>query len=639
MEPPGAPEAAPEAPLPRAGRAGLRVLPGGAAPAAAKPRVFKLGISPASVSRHKKALAQGRIPGKPGRPTTLTPAVVQQAQEYIRTHHNIRLTQFTQDMSTFRLTHSRGVAVDHAQMSRATAKKLIQVAELKTCTAVRVEEDHVQRGRLVRHFFRKCEHVFGGPLDQLFDEDLVFNMDESMVTSGVPRGAKYVVLLHSQRKPFMKYKRHYQHHTVLCCISAGGEALPPLLIFPRATQPKDLPKLVHDYFGESGTKKGWVNQTIFLKYLREMLIPQKACNPRPALVVLDRCTSHFAPGVHELVVGPRPHLPPPAATACTTSRLTALPLRRPMVPTRPPSPPPPPLVHTGTAPAAPHSVPIPGVPTTRGSEPPRSEAAPAPEEDEETAEEPDGPPARDPAAEGEAAGSDGGASFEDEEEPEEAPTRAELEELLRQEQVTLLFLPPGMTPILQPLDLTYFSHFKRVLTQNVDKIGKYRPKYSTRARLITACRDSLMQASGSTTILAGWHRSGLYPYAPDRPLGSEFVEPETSPPPDDARCGARPRVALEPPRKKPASKARAGPTPPGKVTPTAFPAQAMATAAPLPAGWQPPPQPFYGGFGLSEKIPTLPGAAREGPQNQISNVPALIESPILPTGHLSTLGI
>ncbi|KAJ4456499.1 hypothetical protein PAPYR_8236 [Paratrimastix pyriformis] len=199
LEPPGTPGAAPGAPVSHAGRGGLRVVRAGAAKPAAKAAAFVPGTSR---SRHKKALAQDRVPGKPGRPTTLTPAMFQQAQMLVRTHRIITFKQFGQ--------------------------------------------------RALRAGLR------GGPLDQLFDPDLILDIDESAVATGDRRGEKYVVLLHSRRRPYVKYKKHVRHHTVLCGISAAGRALPPMLLFPRATKPTDLPDLVNEFFRMGGTRKGWI---------------------------------------------------------------------------------------------------------------------------------------------------------------------------------------------------------------------------------------------------------------------------------------------------------------------------------------------------------------------------------------------
>jgi hypothetical protein len=95
--------------------------------------------------------------------------------------------------------------------------------------------------------------------------------------------------------------RDIRHHTLLCCISASGDAYTPLLIAPRPSANKIL---------EKGVRAGidlkleirlspYVDAGLFRKDIQEMFLPAVAtnhrlpgCKNKPAILFCDNCACH-----------------------------------------------------------------------------------------------------------------------------------------------------------------------------------------------------------------------------------------------------------------------------------------------------------------------------------------------------------
>lgn len=140
----------------------------------------------------------------------------------------------------------------------------------------------------VTKFFAKLEQVIE---EQKIDKTLIFNMDESALTTvQVPpkvfaqKGKKQVGAVTSAERGV--------HTTVVICMSSGGMYVPPSIIFPRKRFNPDL------YDGAPiGTLKlynesGYMTSDLFLKWIEHFIEHVRPTPEKKALLILDGHSSH-----------------------------------------------------------------------------------------------------------------------------------------------------------------------------------------------------------------------------------------------------------------------------------------------------------------------------------------------------------
>lgn len=81
--------------------------------------------------------------------------------------------------------------------------------------------------------------------------------------------------------------------TAVCCVSAGGIYVPPMLIFPRARlKPELMDKAPVGAIG-AANPSGWINELLFEKWFDHFLqFTQAAARSHPTLLILDGHSSH-----------------------------------------------------------------------------------------------------------------------------------------------------------------------------------------------------------------------------------------------------------------------------------------------------------------------------------------------------------
>lgn len=120
----------------------------------------------------------------------------------------------------------------------------------------------------------------------------VFNVDEtgiSIVQSKTPRivglkGKKQVGALSSAERGALV--------TVVCCMSAGGDFVPPMLIFPRKNFTENLMKGAPP--GSIGRchPSGWIQGPLFTDWMRHFIQKTKPTPTDPILLILDGHNTH-----------------------------------------------------------------------------------------------------------------------------------------------------------------------------------------------------------------------------------------------------------------------------------------------------------------------------------------------------------
>ena len=134
----------------------------------------------------------------------------------------------------------------------------------------------------------------------------VFNCDETGVTI-VHKPSKVVAELGRRNVYAITSAERGKTHTVLSCVSASGNSLPPMMIYPRKRcVPENVKEgaLPGTFFANS--ENGWMNTQLYLEWFNFFLshIPPA----RPVLLVQDGHGSHVSIELIELARSNGVHL-------------------------------------------------------------------------------------------------------------------------------------------------------------------------------------------------------------------------------------------------------------------------------------------------------------------------------------------
>ena len=144
---------------------------------------------------------------------------------------------------------------------------------------------------VIDRYFEELESAFeeNGLVDK---PCLIFNMDET----GMPLDPKplKIVTWKGHKNPSQVSSGLKSQVTVVGCVSAGGQCLPPMVIWDRKNLPPELAvgEVPGTIYGLSS--KGWIDQELFdlwftLHFLRY------APPARPLLLLMDGHSSHYCP--------------------------------------------------------------------------------------------------------------------------------------------------------------------------------------------------------------------------------------------------------------------------------------------------------------------------------------------------------
>jgi hypothetical protein len=133
--------------------------------------------------------------------------------------------------------------------------------------------------------------------------ELIFNLDETGLSDAEERKAKPVIIPSHASQTALHYPidRTIRHHTLLCCVSASGDAYCPLLVAPRPNAARIFEKGVRENIDLKLEirQTPYVDAQIFNAYIKDVFLPTIAanrelpgCANKPALLFCDNCTSH-----------------------------------------------------------------------------------------------------------------------------------------------------------------------------------------------------------------------------------------------------------------------------------------------------------------------------------------------------------
>lgn len=142
----------------------------------------------------------------------------------------------------------------------------------------------------VNEFFDNLASVYSR-FDDLQATD-IYNLDETALTTVHnppkvlgPKGQKQVGQVTSGERGVLV--------TACCFINAGGQAVPPFLIFPRVNFKAHMLNGAPNGCEGSANKSGWVNGEIFVQILKHFVKCVKCTKEKPIILTMDNHESHI----------------------------------------------------------------------------------------------------------------------------------------------------------------------------------------------------------------------------------------------------------------------------------------------------------------------------------------------------------
>ena len=122
--------------------------------------------------------------------------------------------------------------------------------------------------------------------------DLCFNMDETGFALD-PKSNKTVHIC-GEKNPLSISSGSKSQITVVACVSAAGQAIPPLIIWKRKTMTPEMAigEIVGTQYGFS--ESGWTNSILFDSWFKKQFM-RYAPAGRPLILFLDGHSSHYFP--------------------------------------------------------------------------------------------------------------------------------------------------------------------------------------------------------------------------------------------------------------------------------------------------------------------------------------------------------
>jgi hypothetical protein len=148
----------------------------------------------------------------------------------------------------------------------------------------------------VKDFFQKLGGIYAR-LNLLNKPMQIYNLDESGISTVHKPGHVISELNHKSVWAVTSGEKG-KTHTIMTCVSASGQALPPMMIFPRKRLSEKLMEGAPPGTYFTCTDNGWITQEKYLEWFKFFL---KSIPPaRPVLVIEDGHSSHITMEVIKL---------------------------------------------------------------------------------------------------------------------------------------------------------------------------------------------------------------------------------------------------------------------------------------------------------------------------------------------------
>jgi len=134
--------------------------------------------------------------------------------------------------------------------------------------------------------------LYGDELSKCqFQAKDIWNMDESGITN-VHTPAKVVASKGRRQISKVTSGEKGRTVTVVCCMSAGGSFIPPMMIFPRKRMLDLLLKGSPPGTIGAASPNGWTDNTLFIQWLRHFMQHTKCSKEEPCILIMDGHQSH-----------------------------------------------------------------------------------------------------------------------------------------------------------------------------------------------------------------------------------------------------------------------------------------------------------------------------------------------------------
>lgn len=154
-------------------------------------------------------------------------------------------------------------------------------------------------------FFAKLGAIYGR-LNLIVKPSQIYNADETGVTI-VHKPSKVVAQLGRRNVPSLTSAEKGKTHTVLACVSANGQVLPPFMIYPRKRPvPEKMREGAYPNTIFQVSENGWITKDLFFEWLKQFV--QMIPPLRPVLLILDGHGSHITIDVIEYARSNEIHL-------------------------------------------------------------------------------------------------------------------------------------------------------------------------------------------------------------------------------------------------------------------------------------------------------------------------------------------
>ena len=130
---------------------------------------------------------------------------------------------------------------------------------------------------------------------------LIFNCDESAIVGLLSKSAKKVLVPRSTKHCHSIANASTQHVSVLCCFSAAGYAMPPMIVFSKGLPAGRFHKDGPVNASYSSSKSGFVDKAIYTEWFKKTFL-KFAPTERPLLLLQDGASAHMGPDLIEAAI-------------------------------------------------------------------------------------------------------------------------------------------------------------------------------------------------------------------------------------------------------------------------------------------------------------------------------------------------
>ena len=126
-----------------------------------------------------------------------------------------------------------------------------------------------------------------------FSPNNMYNADETGITTVTDPG-KVLAKKGQRRVGAVTSGERGTNITVMCAMSASGNYIPPMFIFPRQRMTPLLEKDGPPGALYTNSKNGWINEQLFVDWLQHFAAYVKPTQESPVLLILDNHSSHIS---------------------------------------------------------------------------------------------------------------------------------------------------------------------------------------------------------------------------------------------------------------------------------------------------------------------------------------------------------